>query len=139
PGQTSRAMAIHARILEFYQQIGIADEVVAKGIIIEHLNLRKNGNRIISVDLCNLGKNESPFPFVLSFPQDEHEKLLIDHLEKRGFFVERNTELISFTQDENQVVATVKKDNQIQTLSTPFIFGCDGARSTVRSQLGIEF
>lgn len=139
PGQTSRAMAVHARILEFYQQIGIADEAVAKGIVIEHLNLRKNGNPVASIDFGPLGKNESPFPFVLSFPQDDHEKLLIEHLEKNGVFIERNTELVSFTQNENQVAAKVKQDNQIETLLTPFIFGCDGAGSKVRSQLGIGF
>jgi 2-polyprenyl-6-methoxyphenol hydroxylase-like FAD-dependent oxidoreductase len=138
-GQTSRAMAIHARTLEFYQQIGIADEVVAKGIIIEQLNLQKNGNPVASIDFSDLGKNISPFPFVLSFPQDDHEKLLIAHLEKMGFFVERNTELVNFTQNENQVIATLKTGDKVQTFTTPFILGCDGARSTVRSQLGINF
>jgi 2-polyprenyl-6-methoxyphenol hydroxylase-like FAD-dependent oxidoreductase len=29
PGQASRAMAVQARTLEFYRQLGIADEVVA--------------------------------------------------------------------------------------------------------------
>ncbi len=139
PGETSRAMAVHARTLEFYQQIGMADEVVAKGIIIEHLNLHKNNNSVAAIDFGYLGKNASPFPFVLSFPQDDHEKVLIEHLEKMGVYVERNTELIRFTQNENQVIATLNKDDQIQTLTTPFIFGCDGARSTVRSQLEIEF
>jgi 2-polyprenyl-6-methoxyphenol hydroxylase-like FAD-dependent oxidoreductase len=32
PGQTSRAMAVHARTLEFYRQLGIAEEVVDHGI-----------------------------------------------------------------------------------------------------------
>lgn len=139
PGQTSRAMVIHARTLEFYQQIGIADEIVAKGIIVEHLNLRKNNNLVTSIDFGYFGKHISAFPFALSFPQDDHEKFLIAHLEKMGFSIERNTELISFNQDENQVIATLKKDNQIETLTTPFILGCDGARSTVRSQLGLQF
>ena len=32
PGTTSRALVVHARILEQYDQIGIAKEIVAQGI-----------------------------------------------------------------------------------------------------------
>ena len=31
PGTTSRALAVHARTLEFYRQLGLADDVVARG------------------------------------------------------------------------------------------------------------
>jgi hypothetical protein len=35
PGEHSRAMVVHARTLEFYHQLGIADEVIAAGIKLE--------------------------------------------------------------------------------------------------------
>lgn len=139
PGLTSRAMAVHARSLEFYQQVGIADEVIAKGIVIDNINYRKNGNLIASIDFSRFGKKASQFPFILSFPQDDHEKLLIAQLEKLNIFVERDTELVSFNQDKNQVIATVKKGDRIETISASYLLGCDGARSTVRSELGINF
>lgn len=139
PGQTSRAMVVHARTLEFYQQIGIADEVVAKGLNVDNINIRKNGNNRASVALGPLGKDLSPFPFVLSFPQDDHEKLLIEHLQNAGIFIERNTELLRFTQDSNKVYATVKKQNKIEAITSPFLFGCDGASSVVRSESGINY
>lgn len=139
PGQTSRAMVVHARILEFYQQIGIADEVVSKGINVDKITVRKNGHIRASVVLGPIGRDISPFPFVLSFPQDEHEKLLIEHLEKAGISVERNTELVSFTQDNDKVTAHLKKQGKIETVTTPFLLGCDGARSVVRTHSGIGF
>ncbi len=139
PGETSRAMAVHARTLEFYQQLGFADEVVSHGIIIKQINLRKNAQPIASINLNFLGNTLSPFPFVLSFPQDDHEKLLIKQLELLGVFVERNTELMNFSQDDDKVTATIKKQNQIETLQISFLCGCDGARSTVRSGLNINF
>ena len=139
PGQSSRALAVHARTLEFYQQIGIAHEVVTNGIIIEKINLRKNGQRAASIYLGSLGKNLSPFPFVLSFPQDDHEKLLIHHLQLAGVTVERNTKLINLSQDNNNVTAILKWQDEVETLQTPFLFGCDGARSTVRNALNINF
>src|SRR5436305_1066987 len=33
PGTTSRAIVVQARILEFYRQLGIADEVVERGLV----------------------------------------------------------------------------------------------------------
>lgn len=139
PGQTSRAMAFHARNLEFYQQIGIAIEAIQRGIIVEQMNIHKNGRIAASVNIGRIGKDESAFPFVLSFPQDEHEKFLIEELQKSGVYVERNTEFISYVQGENNLQALLKKQNETETISTPYIFGCDGAKSTVRTQLGLGF
>jgi 2-polyprenyl-6-methoxyphenol hydroxylase-like FAD-dependent oxidoreductase len=39
PGQASRAMAVHARTLEFYRQLGFADTVVNLGIPIHAIRL----------------------------------------------------------------------------------------------------
>lgn len=138
-GQTSRAMALHARTLEFYQQIGIAEEVIAHGIIIEKINLWKNHRHLTTIPLHSIGKGFSPFPFVLSFPQDEHEKLLINHLSQAGIEVERNTELINLSQDEKKVTAILKNNNKTETCEVQFLLGCDGAKSTVRHALNIDF
>ncbi len=113
PGQTSRAVVLHARTLEFYQQLGFADEVVAKGIIIEKINIRKKGEVVAGVNLSAFGRESSPFPFILSFPQDDHEKLLLEHLEKAGINVERNTEFLNYKEEGNQISAQIKKNNEI--------------------------
>ena len=49
PGTTSRALAVHARILEHYRQLGLADKVVERGLPFAAVNLwvasRKVGER----------------------------------------------------------------------------------------------
>lgn len=40
PGEGSRAMAVQARTLEFYRQLGLADDVVARGYHVERLHMR---------------------------------------------------------------------------------------------------
>jgi 2-polyprenyl-6-methoxyphenol hydroxylase-like FAD-dependent oxidoreductase len=80
PAEGSRAMAVQARTLEFYRQLGIADEVIAGGFRLERIHLRDESREIAAVPLGNVGKGLSPYPFVLSFPQDDHERLLIGHL-----------------------------------------------------------
>jgi 2-polyprenyl-6-methoxyphenol hydroxylase-like FAD-dependent oxidoreductase len=140
PGETSRAMGVQARTLEFYQQLGIAQEVISKGINANAFHLRVHGIVKAVGRLHDMGKGLSPFPFMLTFPQDDHEKLLLEHLSKFGVNVERKTELISFTQTESSVQATLKTPNGgTETVDVPYLGGCDGARSTVRTNLKIDF
>ncbi len=139
PGQTSRAMVVHARTLEFYHQIGIAHELVEKGIKVEDVTIRQQGNIAASVVFGLIGKDSSPFPFILSFPQDDHEKILLEHLHQSGVTVERNTELIEFLEDDHGVSATLKKPDGTEIATTHYLLGCDGARSVVRNQLKLDF
>jgi 2-polyprenyl-6-methoxyphenol hydroxylase-like FAD-dependent oxidoreductase len=43
PGEHSRAMAVQARTLEFYDQFGFADEVIRQGIPADRAHLRQAG------------------------------------------------------------------------------------------------
>ena len=49
----------------------------------------KRGRHVVG----DMGAGLSPFPYTLIFPQDEHERLLIEHLRDAGVQVERRTEL----------------------------------------------
>jgi 2-polyprenyl-6-methoxyphenol hydroxylase-like FAD-dependent oxidoreductase len=139
PGQASRAMAVQARSLEFYRQLGFADEVVSRGIRVARIHFRKGERKIVNFNFENFGTGLSPFPFVLSFPQDEHEKFLADQLAGMGVPVEWSTELTGFTQNEKGVRAQIKGPRGPETLDVEYICGCDGARSTVRQTLNVGF
>ncbi len=139
PGQQSRAMGVHARTLEFYQQLGFAQEVVGAGIIMERFHLRVSGHEVAHFTIRNFGAGLSPFPFVLCFPQDDHERLLGRHLEQEGIHVEWNTALKSFEQDDSGVHAALEKDGGEERASFAYLCGCDGARSTVREVLHLGF
>src|SRR2546425_9531367 len=43
PGSTSRALAVQARTLEFYRQLGFADELVEAGLVFSAANLWARG------------------------------------------------------------------------------------------------
>ena len=45
-----------------------------------------------------IGEGLTPFPFALIFPQDAHERVLIERLDALGVKVERRTELVRFDQ-----------------------------------------
>src|SRR3954467_7165114 len=69
PGTTSRAVAVQARTLELYRQVGIADAVVDAGVKIAGVNFWVSGDRVAHVPLRRLGEGLSPFPYPLTFPQ----------------------------------------------------------------------
>src|SRR5947209_5400523 len=62
PGTTSRALAVHARILEFYDQVGLAREIVDRGLKMEAANLWAGGARKGRLVFGDMGRGISPFP-----------------------------------------------------------------------------
>src|SRR5919201_23908 len=87
--RASRALGVHARTLEFYRQLGFADDAVNAGEIVPSLNLWARGTKVTSVPFRNVGEGLTRFPFILDFSQDEHERLLIAQLAASGVRVER--------------------------------------------------
>jgi 2-polyprenyl-6-methoxyphenol hydroxylase-like FAD-dependent oxidoreductase len=76
-GTTSRALAVQARTLEFYDHIDLAGQVVERSRVVSAVNLWVTGRRVAHSVLGDMGAGISPYPFALIFPQDEHERLLL--------------------------------------------------------------
>jgi 2-polyprenyl-6-methoxyphenol hydroxylase-like FAD-dependent oxidoreductase len=140
PGTTSRALAMQARTLELYSQIGIADEVVARGCRVEAVNLWVRGERRATAVFGKLGAGLSPFPYALVYPQDAHERLLVERLADLGVEVERRCEILGVEDSAGRILARLKlADGNTETFETAYVAGCDGAHSAVRNALGVGF
>lgn len=140
PGTTSRAVALTVRTLEFYKQIDLADTVIAAGRKVPGANFWTSGKLSAHLLLDRLGEGRTPFPFVLIYPQDEHERLLIDRLAALGVHVERPTELVAIAEHDSGIRATLKKSDGSQEICDAlYVAGCDGAHSTIRESLKIGF
>jgi 2-polyprenyl-6-methoxyphenol hydroxylase-like FAD-dependent oxidoreductase len=140
PGTTSRALAVQARTLELYDQLGLADPVVERGRKMVAANLWVAGKQAGRAVFGDMGAGISPFPYALIFPQDEHECLLVDRLAKAGVEIERRTELMGFEDRPGRVFARLKRPDGIQEVcEAAYVAGCDGAHSTVRETLKIGF
>ncbi len=140
PRHHLRALAVHARTLENYRQLGLADEVVARGFEMRAANLWVRGEHAARVPLGDIGKGMSPFPFVVIYSQDEHEELLVEWLRREGVEVERSTEVVHLEERDDIVIATTKRADGAETTDeAAFVAGCDGAHSKVRELCGIGF
>lgn len=140
PGTTSRAVAVQARTLELYRQIGIADRVAEAGVKVTGLNLWVAGAKATRVPVQRLGQGMSPFPYPMIYPQDVHERMLIDELATLGVQVERGMSLLRFEQSSEGVRAVLAShDGKESVCDAAYLAGCDGAHSVVREQLGTGF
>ena len=137
---TSRAIAVQARTLEFYRQLGIADEVIAHGLRLDALNFWVAGQKITRLPFGELARGKSPYPFILMLAQDQHERLLEEALARAGVTVERGVTLENFELGAHGIQAQLAlPDGRRELCDARYLAGCDGARSLVRHGLKAEF
>jgi 2-polyprenyl-6-methoxyphenol hydroxylase-like FAD-dependent oxidoreductase len=139
PGTTSRALAVQARTLELYRQLDLAVAVVERGHKVPAVNLWVKGEPAARLSFETIGADLTPYSFLQIFPQDQHERLLIERLEELGVSVERQTELVRFDAEGDHVTAHFRGREGGEECEASYIAGCDGARSIVRETIGTAF
>ncbi|HEY8583030.1 MAG TPA: FAD-dependent monooxygenase [Capillimicrobium sp.] len=134
PTDQSRAIVVHARTLEALERLGVAQAVIDAGVRTTGMLLRAGGDVLATIELSTV---ESPFPFSVSLPQTETERILADRLASLGVRVERGVALGALEQDADGARATLAgPDGGEEVVSCRYVAGCDGARSTVRASCG---
>lgn len=134
---SSNATWIQTLTLELLDHIGIADNFLKISNICHAINLYINGKSLVKIPLKYI---ESLYQFILMLPQSETERLLIQHLEKLKFKVERSAELIDVKQNKNTVKSIIRHaDGSTETIVSNYLIACDGANSTVREKNKIFF
>lgn len=76
---------------------------------------------------------------VLALQQRQIERHLSDRLEALGGNVRRGHELTALVQQDDYVLAQVSGPDGRYQIRAEYVVGCDGARSVVRKQAGIDF
>jgi 2-polyprenyl-6-methoxyphenol hydroxylase-like FAD-dependent oxidoreductase len=140
PAQQTRAMAVQARTMEIYAKMGVLDEALARGAIAGGANMWANGRWTARIPIGDIGRNLSPYPFVLMLGQDENERILGAELARHGVAIRWDTELIALEQSLDHVEVTLRQpDGSLRRIIARWVAGCDGARSAVRDMNGIGF
>ncbi len=133
----SKALGIHARTMEVFENMGVVDKFLERGQKLHGANLFYERKRVLHLSFDEL---DTPYPFVLSLPQFETERLLSEHLRSAGIEVERSTQLLGFWQDADSVTCTlVHADGHEESVDFLWVIGCDGSHSTVRHRLDLPF
>ena len=137
PSTATKALALHSRTLDIFADLGIAEEAVATGHAVKYFRVQSRGKTILRYDFTLL---DAAHPFLLSLPQPHTERLLMGRLQALGGRIEWQTELLAVRDEGTHVIATLRKPNgDHEDVRVDWLAACDGARSTVRKQLGLSF
>ncbi|HKM53294.1 MAG TPA: FAD-dependent monooxygenase, partial [Isosphaeraceae bacterium] len=138
PLTQSRALAIQARTMEVLENVGATEPILAQGRKVHGISGFHEGRRIIHLTL-EFEALDTHFPFIVTLPQGQTERILLEVLKSRGGEVQWRTQLTSL-QNGADVRATLKgPDGTEEAVRARWLIGCDGAHSTVRHNLNLPF
>ena len=134
----SKALAVWSGSMEALAEMGTIGPFLEVGVRMHSLRVGDGKRQIAEVKVGDAV--DSPYPYALLLPQSRTERLLAARLAELGVSVERDRELTGFTADDAGVSATLRHGDGIEeVVRAAYLAGCDGARSVVRHQLGIDF
>lgn len=138
----SRGKGVQPRTLEIFEDLGIAERVLANGRMAIPMNSTGPDGRVarggaIPESLAN--RPDIPYAASLITPEWRVEEALRLRLEELGGVVELGTALLGFEQTDDGVAANIIADGVTTTVAARWLVGADGGHSTVRKQAGIAF
>ncbi|WP_018681638.1 FAD-dependent oxidoreductase [Actinokineospora enzanensis] len=138
PATTSRAMATHARTLELFDQIGLAERLLPLGRKVEHFSVHQRGRRLVRFD-TNYDALPTRFPFSLMVDQVLTERVLREGVAGQGVDIEWSVAVAGLEQDADGVTVRLRHGHGgLETVRVPWLVGADGGRSVVRKSLGLR-
>ncbi len=140
--QVPRAGTNHPATLELFDRIGLYPHIEPRGIIapLFHYWDRREQKRVAEFDHGTL-KDDTRFPYVL---QCERIKIVEEALKLArvhpNIDVRLGATFTSFVQDADGVTAfATNPAGETDAFRGAYLVSCEGARSIVRKDLGIEF
>jgi 2-polyprenyl-6-methoxyphenol hydroxylase-like FAD-dependent oxidoreductase len=124
----ARAGGLHSRTIEVLDQRGIADRFLPQGQVVQ----------VQSFGASRLDISDFPtrHPYGLGLWQNHIERILAGWVGELAVPIYRGREVTGFAQDDIGVDVELSDG---QSLRAEYLVGCDGGRSQVRKEAGIEF
>ncbi|NNE23993.1 MAG: hypothetical protein HKN11_15430 [Rhizobiales bacterium] len=136
----SKALAVQARTLEQYRQLGIAQAAINEGFIARTVRFIVNGQVRARVQFGEIGSGLSPYPYLFILEQSENESLLLDYISSQAGTVTWSTEVVDLRAKGNGYSGTLKRgDGSCEPFECQYLIGCGGASSPVRQFLDMPF
>jgi 2-polyprenyl-6-methoxyphenol hydroxylase-like FAD-dependent oxidoreductase len=136
PSRQSKALAVNPRTLEILEAVGLTERMLAVGTKIPGACLWRGSRLAAKIDFAGL---KHKYPFMLAHSQAATERLLAESLVAKGGTIERGSRLIDCKNETGRVAATLETPAGQEVYRSPWMLAADGAHSTARERLGIEF
>jgi len=138
PGEDLRASTFHPPTLDMLDRIGIAAELLADGLPCPHWQIRLHPSGARAVFDLSILADATRHPFRLQCEQWKLSRALRARLAGRAALIE-GARVTSVTERDGGVAVTIDQDGAPRVITAAYVAGCDGARSTVRRELGLPF
>lgn len=133
----SKALVLWSRTLELMDRMDCTAPFLSKGKKVTAVNVTAGKEPITRVTVDGV---RSPHPYALMMPQSDTEELLGNFVTSLGVKIERNIELTDLVASPGGVTSTLRHaDGTEEKFESGWLIGSDGAHSTVRHKLGMEF
>lgn len=137
-GEGSRGICWSKRTLEICDRLGVGERLVAQGVTWQIGKLFHGDELVFSFDL--LPEAGHKMPAFINLQQFYLEKALVDRSEEIGNLDLRwNNRLTGLEQRNDHVQLTIDTPAGAYTLDADWLIAADGARSTTRDLLGLQF
>jgi 2-polyprenyl-6-methoxyphenol hydroxylase-like FAD-dependent oxidoreductase len=124
----TRAGGLHSRTIEVLDQRGIAERFLSKGKV-----MQVAGIATIPLDISDFPTRHN---YGLALAQEGIERTLAAWVDELAVPVYRALEVTGFAQDDTGVDVALSDGG---SLRAKYLVGCDGGRSLIRKQAGIDF
>ncbi|MEO3854335.1 FAD-dependent oxidoreductase [Acrocarpospora sp. B8E8] len=133
-----RASTFHPPTLEIACDLGIADAMLAEGIIARTYQIRDRRDGLIAEFDFGLLAGETDYPFRLQLEQYKYAQIISDALDGRhpDVGLRFGEGITGVTQHADAAVLTTVAGEQVEAR---WVLAADGARSTLRKALGTSF
>ncbi|MGR2752413.1 FAD-dependent monooxygenase [Agromyces arachidis] len=144
PTRESRALVVQARSMELYDQLGLAERVVAERAEAVGAVLAFRHRVLGRLPLGEFGAGSTPFPEITVLEQSRNERILVDGLEARGREVRWGLKLVALERGAASVTGVFERvgadaSGGTVRVEARYVIGADGAHSAVRELSGIPF
>jgi 2-polyprenyl-6-methoxyphenol hydroxylase-like FAD-dependent oxidoreductase len=124
----TRAGGLHSRTIEVLDQRGVADRFLAEGQVVQVATF--------GTTVLDMSDFPTRHPYALGIWQNQIERIMAGWIAELPVQTRRGCELTGFAQDEDGIDVRLADGD---SLRAQYLVGCDGGRSLVRKQAGIEF
>ena len=132
----SRGTGVSARTLELLDLHGVSDAIVSQANIISYFITYLNGEEESRVDFSQIDSRFSRSP---ALPQYLTEGVLRKRLADYGVEPLWDHRLLNLEQSGDTVLVTVENSREVVQFEAKYVVGCDGARSTTRKLIDLQF
>ncbi|HET7520125.1 MAG TPA: FAD-dependent monooxygenase [Candidatus Limnocylindria bacterium] len=137
-GEGSKALCMQRETLETWGRLGIGERVAARGVQWQVGRTFFRGRELFSIQLPGSGNDH--FPGFVNINQTEVEHMLLERLgELPNVEVRWSHRLTGLRQEADGLTLTCDTPEGERRLRAAYVVGADGAHSSVRHLLGMDF